>query len=315
MRDNNFVPFKLVVMIGVIFYCYLMYFSLNENNFGVNKLVSLINKFVDCSINTDMAMDYCTYDYEFGDPSRVTSLENTDPLQTSPRVLFITFGVVIKNGDGSVYKAEYVMVSACIGVLQTNLIDFMHDLPAWKLLDIYQFDMSIYTKIFLKLPYKFWPTGNGTGFLIHAHEKASLRYHVVGKNEYLGANCLLVTIRDDESRWIEQQKESETLAKIMDILKKHGETYKRALNGYFHGAYLALSLFQKRREYLSWLDVNVITRIFIIFFIISIYYSANILIKCAKKNKLYYNIKEKGGPKLKFKSYVYRNVIINIDDL
>ncbi|KAI3911779.1 hypothetical protein MKW92_028109 [Papaver armeniacum] len=215
----------------------------------------------------EMAIDYYTYDYEFGEPPRVTSLQNTEPLQTftdfgddyyfiadsrgyesvvhyvakqflttneagdivDPRLVlnkavteiqYSKSGVIVKAEDGSVYEAEYVMVSASIGVLQTTLIDFVPDLPAWKLLAIYQFDMSIYTKIFLKFPYKFWPTGNGTEFFIHAHEKRG--YYTMWQqleNEFPGANCLLVTVTDDESRRIEQQPDSETLTEIMDVLR------------------------------------------------------------------------------------------------
>ncbi|KAF9608498.1 hypothetical protein IFM89_009864 [Coptis chinensis] len=95
-------------------------------------------------------------------------------------------GVIVKTEDGSVYRAGYVMVSASIGVLQTNLINFQPDLPTWKVMAIYQFDMSIYTKIFVKFPYKFWPS---------------------------------VTVTDDESRRIEQQPDCETKAEVMQVLR------------------------------------------------------------------------------------------------
>ncbi|OVA07597.1 Flavin amine oxidase [Macleaya cordata] len=215
----------------------------------------------------EMAVDYYTYDYEFGEPPRVTSLQNTEPLPTfanfgedlyfvadpkgyesvvhyvakqflktnkdgqvtDPRlklnkvvteIRYSRSGVIVKTEDGSVYTAGYVMVSASIGVLQTNLINFEPDLPAWKLLAIYQFDMSVYTKIFLKFPHKFWPTGNGTEFFIYAHDKRG--YYTIWQqleNEYPGANCLLVTVTDDESRRIEQQPDSETKAEIMEVLR------------------------------------------------------------------------------------------------
>ncbi|KAI3850669.1 hypothetical protein MKW98_030729 [Papaver atlanticum] len=205
----------------------------------------------------EMAIDYYTYDYEFGEPPRVTSLQNTEPLPTftnfgedlyfvadsrgyesvvhyvakqflttnkagdiiDPRlklnkavteIQYSRSGVVVKTEDGSVYKAAYVMVSASVGVLQTKLINFVPDLPAWKLLAIYQFDMSVYTKIFLKFPHKFWPTGNGTEFFIYAHEKRG--YYPIWQqleNQYPGANCLLVT----------QQPESATKAEIMEVLR------------------------------------------------------------------------------------------------
>ncbi|KAF9606228.1 hypothetical protein IFM89_023811 [Coptis chinensis] len=128
-------------------------------------------------------------------------------------------GVIVKTEDGSVYRAGYVMVSASVGVLQTNLINFEPDLPTWKIMAIYQFDMGIYTKIFLKFPYKFWPSGNGTEFFL-GRLKASVS-HARGQleREYPGANALLVTVTDDESRRIEQQPDSETKAEVMQVLR------------------------------------------------------------------------------------------------
>ncbi|KAI3982774.1 hypothetical protein MKX01_010257 [Papaver californicum] len=291
----------------------------------------------------DIAVDYYTHDFEFAEPPRVTSLQNTEPLPTftdfgedlylvadsrgfksvvyyiakqflitddagditDPRlklnkavtdIQYSKSGVVIKTEDGSVYEAAYVMVSVSIGVLQTNLINFEPDLPmiitlimisstchfvhAWKLLAIHQFDMAIYTKIILKFPCKFWPTGNGTKFFVYVHEKRG--YYTVW--QFLGANILLVTVTDEESRRIEQQPNSETQAEIMCVLRNMfgndipdemvtpggrvyftGEHTSKQYNGYVHGAYLA--------------GID----------------SANILIKCAKKKICHYNIKPKGA--------------------
>jgi hypothetical protein len=41
----------------------------------------------------------------------------------------------------------------------------------WKIKTIYQFDMSIYTKIFLKFNYTFWPTTPGSTFFLYADGK------------------------------------------------------------------------------------------------------------------------------------------------
>ena len=113
---------------------------------------------------------------------------------------------------------------------------------------MYQFDMAVYTKIFLKFPDKFWPTGNGTEFFFYAHEKRgyytiwqvifSVDASFIGagswefvmrqvflvylqqlEEEYPGANFLLVTVTDDESRRIEQQPDSDTKAEIMGVLR------------------------------------------------------------------------------------------------
>ncbi|XP_077220859.1 polyamine oxidase 1-like isoform X2 [Tasmannia lanceolata] len=165
----------------------------------------------------EMAIDYYNYDYEFAEPPRVTSLQNTEPLPTfsnfgedlyfvaDPRgyesvVYYVAkqyltsnsagqitdsrvklnkvvreirhsqSGVIVKTEDGAVFRADYVMVSASIGVLQTNLINFQPDLPQLE-------------------------------------------------REYPGANVLLVTVTDDESRRIEQQPDYETKAEIMEVLR------------------------------------------------------------------------------------------------
>ena len=40
-----------------------------------------------------------------------------------------------------------------------------------KIIAMYQFDMSVYTKIFLKFNSIFWPTGDGTEFFLYASER------------------------------------------------------------------------------------------------------------------------------------------------
>ncbi|KAF5192008.1 Polyamine oxidase, partial [Thalictrum thalictroides] len=255
----------------------------------------------------EMAIDYYNYDYEFAEPPRVTSLQNTEPLPTftnfgedlffvadprgyesivyyvanqflkvnkagkiiDPRVKFNKVvveirhsrsGVIVKTEDGSVYRAGYVMVSASIGVLQTNLINFQPDLPQWKILAMYQFDMSVYTKIFLKFPYKFWPSGNGTEFFIYAHEKRG--YYTIWQQmemEFPGANVLMVTVTDDESRRVEQQPDSETKAECMKVLKNmFGKNIPEATdilvprwwsNRFFKGTYSNWPIGVTRYEY------------------------------------------------------------------
>nr|CAB3501743.1 unnamed protein product [Digitaria exilis] len=197
----------------------------------------------------DMVLDYFIYDYEFGEPPRVTSLQNTVPTPTNAdfgedanfvadqrgfesiihyvgasylstdgngqisdtRVLLnkvvrnITYddqGVVVSTEDGSSYGADFVIVSTSLGVLQSDLIHFTPQLPFWKTVAIYRFDMAAYTKIFLKFPRRFWPVGEGKQFF------------------YPGANVLLVTVTDDESRRIEQQPDDVTKAEAVAVLRK-----------------------------------------------------------------------------------------------
>ncbi|CAL4941466.1 unnamed protein product [Urochloa decumbens] len=220
------------------------------------------------STPVDMVLDYYKYDYEFAEPPRVTSLQNTMPLPTfknfgddvyfvadqrgyesivyyiagmylktnksgaivDPRlrlnevvrdITYFPSGVTVKTEQNEVYKADYVMVSVSIGVLQTDLIRFTPPLPAWKIINIYQFDMALYTKIFLKFPEKFWPEGPGTEFFLYASERRG--YYPIWQQfekQYPGSNVLLVTVTDDESRRIEQQSDNQTKAEAVEVLRK-----------------------------------------------------------------------------------------------
>ncbi|CAL4933136.1 unnamed protein product [Urochloa decumbens] len=129
--------------------------------------------------------------------------------------------VTVKTEDGWLYEAEYVMVSVSLGVLQSNLITFSPPLPEWKTFSLYQFDMAVYTKIFLKFPKRFWPVGSGTEFFLYASSRRG--YYPIWQHlekEYPGCSILLVTITDDESRRIEQQSDEQTKAEAMEVLRK-----------------------------------------------------------------------------------------------
>lgn len=224
-------------------------------------------------------------------------------------------GVTVITEDGSVYKADYVMISASIGVLQTKLIKFKPDLPEWKILAIYQFDMAVYTKIFLKFPYKFWPEGNGTQFFLYANERRG--YYGVWQSfekEYPGANVLLVTVTDEESRRIEQQPDEDTMAEAMGVLREmFGQTIPNATdilvprwwsNRFFKGSFSNWPIGVNRYEY-DQIRAPV-GRVYFTGEHTSEHYngyvhgaylagidSANILLKCMKKGICKFDIKAK----------------------
>uniref|UniRef100_R7W3Y3 Polyamine oxidase n=1 Tax=Aegilops tauschii TaxID=37682 RepID=R7W3Y3_AEGTA len=149
----------------------------------------------------------------------------TDPrlkLNTVVReISYFPSGVTVKTEDDKVYRADYVVVSASLGVLQTDLIRFKPQLPSWKIVSIYQFDMAVYTKVFLKFPKRFWPEGEGKEFFLYASGRRG--YFPVWQQfeqQYPGSNVLLVTVTDDESRRIEQQSDNQTMAEAVAVLRK-----------------------------------------------------------------------------------------------
>ncbi|XVE76755.1 hypothetical protein DITRI_Ditri13aG0006400 [Diplodiscus trichospermus] len=129
-------------------------------------------------------------------------------------------GVIVKTEDGCVYEANYVILSASIGVLQSDLISFRPFLPRWKTEAIEKCDVMVYTKIFLKFPCKFWPCGPEKEFFIYAHERRG--YYTFWQhmeNAYPGSNILVVTLTNGESKRVEAQSDEETLNEAMGVLR------------------------------------------------------------------------------------------------
>ncbi|KAL3682117.1 hypothetical protein R1sor_000139 [Riccia sorocarpa] len=137
------------------------------------------------------------------------------------KIEYSTGGVTVHTEDEIRYRGKAAVLTVSIGVLQTDLIHFSPALPFWKLSAIYQFNMAVYTKIFLKFPKRFWPTGPGTEYLLYADVKRG--YYPFWQhldNEFPGENIIFTTVTDDESRRIEQMPDEETLAEVMVVLRK-----------------------------------------------------------------------------------------------
>ncbi|NP_001313211.1 polyamine oxidase 1 [Nicotiana tabacum] len=129
-------------------------------------------------------------------------------------------GVLVSTEDGSLYEANYVILSVSIGVLQSDLISFTPPLPRWKMEAIRNLDVMVYTKIFLKFPYKFWPCEPEKEFFIYAHERRG--YYTFWQhmeNAYPGSNILVVTLTNGESKRVESQSDQETLREAMQVLR------------------------------------------------------------------------------------------------
>ncbi|CAN1774643.1 Polyamine oxidase 1, partial [Linum perenne] len=141
--------------------------------------------------------------------------------QVVRKIMYNETNVEVITEDGKRYKAEYVIVSASVGVLQTDLIQFNPILPMWKRIAIADFSMAVYTKIFLKFPYKFWPTGPGTEFFFYTHNRRG--YYPIWQhleNEYPGSNILIVTVTHDESRRIEKLRDEAIMVEAISVLRK-----------------------------------------------------------------------------------------------
>ncbi|WVZ03993.1 hypothetical protein V8G54_024799 [Vigna mungo] len=141
-------------------------------------------------------------------------------VQVVREILHWGSGVRVITEDGCVYEANYVIVSVSIGVLQSDLVAFKPLLPGWKLEAIQKCEIMVYTKIFLKFPYRFWPTGPGKEFFIYAHDRRGYyTFWQQMENTYPGSNILSVTLTNGESNRVEAQADGDTLREAMEVLR------------------------------------------------------------------------------------------------
>ncbi|KAM0859098.1 hypothetical protein ACQ4PT_047418 [Festuca glaucescens] len=179
-----------------------------------------------------MVVDYYRHDFQFAEPPRVTSLQNTRPLPTFKDFGDDVYFVADQRGYESVVyhvAGQYLETDPESGAivdprLKLNTvvreITYTHSGVAVRAEDD-KFDMAVYTKIFLKFPERFWPEGLGTEFFLYASGRRG--YYPVWQQlekQYPGSNVLLVTVTDDESRRIEQQSDKQTMAEAVEVLRK-----------------------------------------------------------------------------------------------
>ncbi|XP_057522015.1 polyamine oxidase 1 isoform X2 [Amaranthus tricolor] len=190
--------------------------------------VEPISTYVDFGEREYLVADERGYDhllYEMAGSFLLTSdneiLDNRLKLDKVVReIQYSRSGVTVKTEDGSIYEANYLILSVSIGVLQSDLISFRPPLPKRKTDAIGKCEVMVYTKIFLKFPYNFWPSGTEKEFFIYAHERRG--YYTFWQhmdNAYPGSNILVVTLTNGESKRVEAQSDQETKMEAMEVLR------------------------------------------------------------------------------------------------
>ncbi|CAN6305338.1 unnamed protein product [Urochloa humidicola] len=181
----------------------------------------------------DMVIDYCMNDYEFAEPPRVTSVQNTHPLPT-----FVNFGenvyfVADQRGYESVVHyiaGQYLETDGLGAIVDPRLmlkkavteITYSEDCATVKTGDgwVYKAD---YVRNWRPAEqyHNLQSTTTCTEFFLYASSRRG--YYPIWQhleNEYPGSNILLVTVTDDESRRIEQQSDQQTQNEAVEVLKK-----------------------------------------------------------------------------------------------
>ena len=129
-------------------------------------------------------------------------------------------GIEVHTKDGDTYKAKYALCTFSTGVLASDLVEFIPELPSWKKAAISRIPLAYYTNIFAKFPNDFWDDNE---FIFNGGSVAEtfpVVYNLNKKGIHQGSNVLLFTAVEDNSLRIETQSEDETKAEVMETLRK-----------------------------------------------------------------------------------------------
>jgi polyamine oxidase len=147
----------------------------------------------------------------------------TSKIKTEKVVIQIKYssdGIEVRTKDNETYKAKYGLCTFSTGVLASDLVEFIPELPKWKKEAISRIPLAYYTNIFVKFPNAFWEDNE---FIINAGSIAETFPHLYNLNKkgiHEGSNVLLFTAVEENSLRIETQSKNETIAEVMKTLRE-----------------------------------------------------------------------------------------------
>ena len=140
--------------------------------------------------------------------------------KTVAEIKYSASSVEVTTSDGDKFAADYALCTFSTGVLASDMVTFNPVLPQWKKEVIFKDPMSVYLKIFLKFPSKFWDDHE---YILYASKERG-RFPVFQDLERPGilpngSSILLITVTEDEARRIQRQTYNETKAEVMKMLR------------------------------------------------------------------------------------------------
>ena len=139
--------------------------------------------------------------------------------RTVTEIAYGSNGVNVTCGDGSTYDADYAILTFSLGVLQSDAVKFLPELPEWKTEAIFSFHMVNYLKIFVTFQDVFWDSAE---YFLYGGDRRG--YYTVWQNldtdrMLPGSKMLVVTAVHTEADRIEQQSDDVTMAEIHEVLR------------------------------------------------------------------------------------------------
>ena len=124
--------------------------------------------------------------------------------------------VTVWTSDGEYFKADRVIVTFSLGVLQDRKVAFSPPLSDAKMMAIDKFGISKYTHIYVKYPFSFW---DETLFILYAskvrgHFSCWLNMNTI----YPGSNILQLSLFGPDSVWADRSTDKEIVEEVQKTL-------------------------------------------------------------------------------------------------
>ncbi|XP_022107026.1 polyamine oxidase-like [Acanthaster planci] len=128
--------------------------------------------------------------------------------------------VCVVCADGSVFRADAVLLTFSLGVLQNGLVAFTPPLPPWKTAALNHTPMGAFTKIFLKFPRKFW---DDQEMILHVSQRKGYYPFFINMEAKgllpSGNNILVGFLVGAEAQRVESQPLDTTREEVVAVLR------------------------------------------------------------------------------------------------
>ncbi|XP_045162840.2 uncharacterized protein LOC123527448 [Mercenaria mercenaria] len=139
---------------------------------------------------------------------KVTHIENWDVKDSMVKVY---------TDDGTLFEADYVIVTFSLGVLQSRNVTFSPPLPDWKLVAIDKFGVGLYMLMYFKFSTSFW---DNTTWIVHVTERHGEYFGWFNMNYiFPGCNILQLQLAGAEAKAADRMEDSKLTTKAMEVLR------------------------------------------------------------------------------------------------
>eukprot|EP01084_Bolivina_argentea_P061742 112875_1 len=160
----------------------------------------------------------------------IDDIDNEDKIMLNAPITAIEYDengvtVTLDNDNNNMqYSAKYGIVTFSIGVLQSDIVEFIPKFPAWKMDALLAMDFADYLPILVKWPYDFWSdvitvSDSNTEFIIFNDDRFGFFTWVynLDENVYNGSLIWRFDISLDLARTVQYQNINDTIRLIIDL--------------------------------------------------------------------------------------------------